>query len=178
MKHFKMKPALILIDIQNDFLESRTLSPPAGELISRVSVLVEGCRALSVPVVHVRTTVVPGSGKVMAHWKRAGRSVCIEGTRGHDSPEALRPLGSEKVIHKTYYSAFEDGSLDGVLRDLGVDTVILAGVYLHGCVRATVLDAYQRGLDVRVACDAVASDDPLHGAVTRSYLEKRCAGFV
>jgi hypothetical protein len=42
MKHFKMKPALILIDLQNDFLESRTLSPSAGVLISRVSVLVEG----------------------------------------------------------------------------------------------------------------------------------------
>jgi isochorismate hydrolase len=63
-------------------------------------------------------------------------------------------------------------------RSLQADTLLVAGVHLHGCVRATVLDAYQRGFVIWVAADAVASDDPLHAAITRSYLARRCARFV
>ena len=63
-------------------------------------------------------------------------------------------------------------------RSAGADTLLVAGVHLHGCVRATVLDAYAHGLAVWVAEDAVGSDDPLHAAVTRRYLDGRAARFA
>ena len=54
----------------------------------------------------------------------------------------------------------------------------MAGIYLHGCIRTTVLDAYQRGYQTWVAQDATGSYDPLHGAITARYLEGRAANFV
>ncbi|MFC1485628.1 aldehyde dehydrogenase family protein [Candidatus Latescibacterota bacterium] len=173
-----MNPVLLLIDLQNDFLRTPDLEPSAGEVIDRVHVLLERFRELSIPVIHVFTTVSPDDDRRMPHWKAQNRWACVEGTEGHSPPESLQPLASEQIIHKTFFSAFEDGTLDEVLRSLKPDTLFVAGVHLHGCVRVTILDAYQRGFWIFVAEDAVASNDPLHAAITRRYLEKRAAAFV
>lgn len=173
-----MKPAALFIDLQNDFLQSATLDPPAGELVHRAAALLNGCRALSVPVIHVWTTIQPNDERRMLHWKIIDKWACVQGTEGHAPPEALRPLETETVVHKFYFSAFAEDRLDQVLRSLEIDTLLVAGVHLHVCLRATILDAYQRGFTVWVAEDAVASDDPLHAAVTRRYLEQRTTRFV
>ena len=55
--------------------------------------------------------------------------------------------------------------------------LIVAGIYLHGCVRSTVLDAYERGYEVCVVDDAVGTTEPLHAELTRTYLGERAAAF-
>jgi acyl-CoA reductase-like NAD-dependent aldehyde dehydrogenase len=64
------------------------------------------------------------------------------------------------------------------LNGFAADTLIIAGVHLHGCIRSTVLDAYQRRLMILVADDAVGSDDPLHASVSRRWLAARAAFFL
>jgi alpha-ketoglutaric semialdehyde dehydrogenase len=54
----------------------------------------------------------------------------------------------------------------------------VAGIYLHGCVRSTVLDAYERGFTVWVADDATGSTEPEHAAQTRNWLRSRAARFL
>ncbi|HEX7253908.1 MAG TPA: aldehyde dehydrogenase family protein, partial [Thermoanaerobaculia bacterium] len=78
---------------------------------------------------------------------------------------------------KTDFSAFSCSDLDRALDAFECDTLIIAGVYLHGCVRATALDAYARRFDVWIAEDAVGSDERLHAAATQRYLEGRAARF-
>jgi len=173
-----MKPAILLIDLQKDFLDSASLEPASGEVVQRATALIQGARQQSYPIIHVWTTVRKKSDRRMPHWKRDGKWICVSGSDGHATPESLRPLASEPIIHKTFFSAFSNGELESVLQTLGVETVCLAGVHLHACIRATALDAYQRGLQVFIAEDAVASDDPLHAAATQRYLEKRAARFV
>ncbi|HYB53246.1 MAG TPA: isochorismatase family protein, partial [Thermoanaerobaculia bacterium] len=173
-----MKPLLLLVDLQNDFLGAADLEPPPAEIVRRASRLLSGARALSVPVVHVRTEVDPGGSDRMPHWKALGRWACVRGTPGQASPLELEPEGGEAVVSKTFFSAFSTADLEPILAAAAPDTVVVAGVHLHGCVRATVLDAYQRGLTVWVADDAVGSDDPLHAAVTRRYLDQRAARFA
>jgi acyl-CoA reductase-like NAD-dependent aldehyde dehydrogenase/nicotinamidase-related amidase len=173
-----MKPAILLIDLQHDFLASNSLEPAAGRIVEGARRLLTGARSCFVPVIHVWTSVDAAADRSMPHWKRSGRRACIIGTPGHASPPVLRPLSTEPVIHKTFFSAFSTGELDGVLRALKVDTLVLAGVHLHGCIRATALDAYQRGFEVWVAEDAAGSDDPLHAAVTQRYLAPRVARFT
>ncbi len=56
--------------------------------------------------------------------------------------------------------------------------LIVAGVYLHGCVRSTALDAYERGYEVGVADDAVGTTEPLHAELTRAWLAARAASFA
>lgn len=171
-----MKPALVLVDLQNDYLNSPSLQPAAGELIARVAKLLDHCRTAAIPIIHVWTTVHREPDDRMPHWKRDGKWMCVDGTAGHASP--LPPWPSETVLHKTVFSAFANGTLDTVLRDRGIDTLWLAGVQLQSCVRATALDAYQHGWTVWIIADAVGSEDPLHAAVTRRYLEARAARFV
>ena len=173
-----MKPVILLIDLQNDFLSSSSLEPAAGQVVERAARLLGGARANGLPVIHIWTTVNRRSDHRMPHWKKADRWICEEGTVGHEPPALLRPREGEPVIHKSFFSAFSTGELGRVLKGLEADTLILAGVHLHGCVRATALDAYQHAFTVWIAEDAVASDDPLHASVSRRWLSTRAARFI
>ena len=171
-----MRPLLLLVDLQNDFLGAPGLEPSAAEVVRGAARLLAGARERGVPVVHAVTSVDPAGGDRMPHWKTLDRWRCVRGTPGASPPPELVPRAGEAVVAKTFFSAFSSPGLSAALS--GADTLLVAGVHLHGCVRATVLDAYARGLAVWVAEDAVASDDPLHAAVTRRYLDGRAARFA
>ena len=173
-----MKPLLLLVDLQRDYLDSLGLEPPAEAVTERAAALLRAFREAQAPVVHAWTTVSRSDDRRMPHWKRDGRWLCEKGTPGHEPPPELQPLPGEQVVHKTGFSAFEDGRLEQLLEESGADELVVAGVYLHGCVRQAVLDAYQRhSIQIRVAADATASNDPLHSAITWRYLEQRAATF-
>jgi acyl-CoA reductase-like NAD-dependent aldehyde dehydrogenase len=114
----------------------------------------------------------------MPHWKRAGTWACLEGTPGALPPADLLEAAGEPVFHKRFFSAFGAPGLEARLRELNPGSLLLAGLYLHGCVRATALDAYERGYDVWIVDDAVGSTEPVHAEITRSYLGERAARFV
>ena len=175
-----MTAALLLIDLQEDFLGAPGLVPARGEVVARVAWLLEQARAARVPVVHVRTTVHRDAepDQRMSHWRRDGVWRCVAGTPGHAAPPELQAAPGEHVVHKTHFSAFADGTLATWLLARGIDEVWLAGVHAHACIRASALDADRLGFVVKVAADAVASDQPLHADETRRYLTKRCAAFV
>ncbi|MFL5869114.1 MAG: cysteine hydrolase family protein, partial [Thermoleophilaceae bacterium] len=174
-----MKSLLLLVDLQRDYLASPGLEPAAGSVVERAATLLGGCRELGIPIVHAWTTVSRSDDRRMPHWKRDGRWLCEEGTPGHEPPPELLPEPGESVLHKTFFTAFEGGELDRLLEAEGSERLLLAGIHLHGCVRQAVLDAYQRHpIEIWVAADATASDDPVHAAITRRYLERRAARFV
>ena len=172
-----MKPLLVLVDLQNDFLSTAGLEPSAGTTTERASCLLKYCRNRGLPVVHIQTTVSREKDHRMQHWKEAKLWRCEEGTHGHEPPKELAPVGGEIIIHKTGFSAFQSGEFDHAIRTIGADTLLIAGIHLHACVRQTAIDAYQQGYRVMIAEDTVASNDPLHAAITRRYLEARCIGF-
>jgi acyl-CoA reductase-like NAD-dependent aldehyde dehydrogenase/nicotinamidase-related amidase len=173
-----MKPALLLVDLQNDYLRAERLEPAAGEIAARAAALLDLWRSAGAPVFHVWTTISREADRRMPHWVSAERWICVEGTEGHATPEALRPRGAEPVVRKTFFSGFGTGELERLLRAAGCDAVVIAGVHEHGCVRATALDAYQAGFAVWIAEDAIGSDDPLHAAVTRRYLGARAIRYA
>lgn len=173
-----MKPVLLLVDLQHDYLRAPDLAPHANALTAQAALLLSGFRQATLPVVHAWTTVDRAPDDRMPHWKARNQWQCVRGTEGHLPPEALRPLPSESVVHKQFFSAFGAPELDGILARTGADTVVLAGLHLHACLRATALDGYQRGFHVWMADDAVASDDPVHAAITRRYLSARAIRFL
>jgi acyl-CoA reductase-like NAD-dependent aldehyde dehydrogenase len=176
-----MRSLLLLVDLQRDYLDSPGLEPAAGPVVERAATLLRSCREAEIPVVHAWTTVSRSDDRRMPHWQRENRWLCEEGTPGHEPPPELLPQAGERVIHKTGFTAFEDGELDALLHDheTSPELLIVAGVHLHGCVRQAVIDAYQRHpVEIWVAADAVASDDPVHAAITRRYLERRAARFL
>ena len=175
-----MSRALLLVDLQEDYLGAAGLAPARGEVVARAAWLLERCRAVGIQVVHVWTTVRrdADSDERMSHWRRDDVWRCVAGTPGHATPAVLTPVAGEHVVHKTHFSAFAGGPLDEWLRARGVEELWLAGVHVHACVRATALDADRLGFAVKIAADAVASDQPLHADETRRYLTQRCAPFL
>ena len=155
-----MSRALLLVDLQEDYLGAAGLAPARGEVVARAAWLLERCRAVGIQVVHVWTTVRrdADSDERMSHWRRDDVWRCVAGTPGHATPAVLAPVAGEHVVHKTHFSAFAGGPLDEWLRARGVEELWLAGVHVHACVRATALDADRLGFAVKIAADAVASD--------------------
>lgn len=172
-----MTPALLLVDVQADFLDRQGLTPAKAVLAGQCARLLHECRLLGIPIFHVHTLVRPDGSDRMPHWKRGGVWACVEGTPGAEPPPALAPADREPVVRKTFFSAFSNPELDPALGSRGIDTVVIAGVYLQSCVRATALDAYQRGYDVMIAADAVGSTEPMHAALSQRYLEGRVAAL-
>jgi alpha-ketoglutaric semialdehyde dehydrogenase len=172
-----VKPVLLLVDLQNDFLREERLEPHPGGVIAAAECLLRACRSADVPVVHVWSTVSESPDNRMPHRKISGDWSCVEGTDGHACPDSLRPRKAETIIHKTFFSGFSTGQLDSVLRTIEADLVIVAGVHLHACLRATALDAYAKGYSVVVVEEGTASNDPLHAAITKRYLQDRSLVF-
>jgi len=173
-----MNAVLLLVDLQNDFLRDGQLEPHCESVVAGAAHLLEGFRRANKPVIHVRTTINANAGNPMPHWKRSGRIACLQGSDGHRFPATLQPSEGESVIDKTFFSGFSSEELDSILRRMQPEVVVIAGVHLHGCVRATALDAYQRNYNVIVAADATGTNDPLHGAITKRYLQDRAATFL
>ena len=173
-----MRPALILIDLQRDYLDRPGLVPGERELLRGVAALLEGCRGAGVPVFHAVTLVRADGANRMPHWKEAGTWACREGTPGALAPAAVAPGEGEPVFAKDFYSAFDSPGLEAALAAGAVDTLILAGIYTHACVRATALDAYRRGYRVLIATDAIGSTDAEHARLTLSWLEGRASHGV
>ncbi len=128
-------------------------------------------------MIHVWTTVHREDDRRLPHWRKENRWQCEAGTSGHATPDSLQPQPGEVVIHKSGFNAFADGTLDAALKHLGCDAVILAGLHLHTCVRIAAMECLERGYGVRVAEEAVASNDPIHAASTRRWLEARSVEF-
>ncbi len=173
-----MNPGLLLLDLQRDFLARPGLTPHAVALVERAGELLDSCRTLGIPVVHIHTCVAADGADRMPHWKRDGTWLCVAGTSGAEPPAAVQPRADEPIFTKRFFSAFGDALLEPALRNQGIDTLIVAGNYLHGCVRSTVLDAYESGFQVWVADDAVGSTEPDHAELTRLYLQGRAASFL
>jgi len=172
-----MKPALLLVDLQNDHLAAPELQPPVDAVVARAAALLDYCRRHRIPVIHVWTTIRRGKDRRLPHWEWTGRWICVAGTSGHQPPDRLRPRTGESIVHKTGFNAFANATLDTALRRLSCNAVILAGVHLHTCVRTAAAESLERGLQVFIAEDAVGSHDPIHAAAVHRWLAERCVQF-
>lgn len=169
---------LVLVDVQQDFFERPDLAPPPSRLIERLSSLLDGARRSGWPILHVRTCVQPDGKGRMPHWVDKNVLACVPGTAGYEPPPALVALPGEPVLHKRFFSGFDCPELLPKLKAAQVETLVVAGLYTHGCIRATVLDAYAQGFRVLVAEDAVGSTEPMHAELSRAWLEDRAAQFL
>lgn len=170
-----MRPALLLVDLQQDYLNRRGLEPSAKQLISNVTRLLSSCRQHNIPVFRSVTQIGGDGSNRMPHWIATNHFSCVLGTLGVLPPDEIASLPDESIFSKPFFNAFDNPELSAALAAKNIDTIIVAGIYTHACVRATVLDAYRRGYEVLVATDAVASADPSHARLTLDYLQGRAA---
>jgi len=162
-------PALLIIDMQNDFVRPGAPLQVAGVLsiIPKVRALLTLFREKDLPVFHV-LRIHRASGVDVEITRReifAKTPFAVEGTTGAEVIPELVPTRSEHVVKKTRMSAFFQTDLDIMLRTLGVDTLFVAGIQTPNCVRTTVFDAMAYNYRVFLVRDAVgAKTDAIHEA--------------
>ena len=166
-------PVLLVIDMLNDFFERGRYD--RNTLVQAVNALVGDVRTMGVPIIWVRQEFEPDLSDAFLELRRREISITIKHTSGCDFLPELDVQPIDHVLVKKRYSAFFGTELDALLKRLGADCLILAGINTHACIRMTAIDAYQRDFDVVVARDCVASNDPEHHAISLRYMDGKIA---
>ncbi len=141
------KAAILVIDMLNDFIGGALKCERAEAIVSETARLLKGARRAHVPVIFTNDAHLKGVDHELALWGEHA----MAGTEGAKITPALGPEEGDYVVEKRRYSAFFHTGLDPLLRELGTETVILAGIQAHICVQHTAADAYFRGYDVVLA---------------------------
>jgi nicotinamidase-related amidase len=160
--------AMLVIDMQDEFVKPGWTPywvPEATRMVPRVAEVIAACRGLSVPVVYTAFAAThhkldrPRAGAFMPNrypgvvsspeWFREGR-IC----------NALAPHPEDIIVFKPSYGAFYDTPLGTILRNLGRDTIVIAGTLTNFCCGTTARQGYERGFQVIVGSDITATDDP------------------
>jgi nicotinamidase-related amidase len=84
----------------------------------------------------------------------------VDGTRGMEIIEELKPLPTEYIVERKRFSGFFQSDLLMILMRLKVTSLAISGVQTPSCIRATVADAISYDFDVTVLEDATAAQSP------------------
>ncbi len=172
------RPALFVIDMLNDCFGHAQLQRLRPSLCASIDALTAATRAAGHPVVWVRQEFEPDLSDAMLDMKRDGIHMFIKGTPGPRILDELHRSDADLEVVKKRYSMFFGTEVDALLRRLGTDQVILAGVNSHACIRMAAVDAYQRDFEVLIVRECVASKDARHHEVTMDYLDGGIARVV
>ena len=173
------RAALVIIDMQRDFLEPGGFGAALGNDVTRLQAAVPPCRdvlaavrRIDMLVIHTREGHRPDLSDAPPHKiergdpkNRIGASgpmgrILIRGEPGHDIIAELYPLHGEPVIDKPGKGAFYATSLGRLLADRHIANLLVCGVTTEVCVNTTVREANDRGFDCLVLEDCVASYFP------------------
>lgn len=142
-----MPAVLVLIDLQNDYFPGGPMELQGADgAVARAAELLRAWRYRKLPVVHVQHLAT-----------RPDATFFCPGTPGAAFHTEVEPLPSEPVVQKNFPNAFRGTDLEQVLRGLGADSLVVAGMMTHMCVDTTVRAAADLGFTVRLAADATAS---------------------
>jgi len=171
--------ALLIIDMQRDFLEPGGFGAALGNDVSKLRQIVGACRdllararAAGLAVIHTReghrpdmsdappAKVARGSPSMRIGDTGPMGRILIRGEAGHEIIPELAPVASEPVIDKPGKGAFYQTDLDLMLRNRGIDTLLVCGVTTEVCVHTTVREANDRGYRCIVVADCCGSYFP------------------
>jgi len=173
------RAALVLIDMQRDFLEPGGFGEALGNDVSLLERAVEPCRQLlraarerGVLVVHTREGHRPdlsdapraklerGSPELRIGAQGPMGRILVRGEPGHDIIPELYPVAGEPIIDKPGKGAFYATELELILNNRGIETLLVCGVTTEVCVHTTVREANDRGFRCLVPSDCCASYFP------------------
>jgi len=180
--------ALLVIDMQRDFLDPRGYVAQSGVDVNRLRVTIEpvqrllaAARSLGVRVIHTREGHRPeltdltsfkrqrteGSGAAIGSRGPLGR-LLVRGEYGHGILDEVAPHPAEVVIDKPGFGAFYATDLELLLHAGGITHLTLAGVTTDICVHSTLREAVDRGFYCTTVSDACAAGDPqVHAAMLK-----------
>jgi nicotinamidase-related amidase len=169
------RSALIIVDMQNDFVHSegglaqRARENQGAQLdvpfltatIPNVRRLADSFRNANRPVIYIAHVVKPDySDAQYPYWRLArpsgNRTFIVENTWGAQIVDELKPHSGEHVIIKKGFGGFANTPLDTILRNSDVTTCVVAGVMTSVCVSSTIRGGVEHNYRMIVVQDAVA----------------------
>ncbi|MFJ8888938.1 cysteine hydrolase [Streptomyces sp. NPDC102402] len=164
------KTALVLIEYQNDFTsEGGALNGAVAEVMDKTAMLANtvalagAARAAGVTIMHAPITFAPGYGELSRHPYGILKGVVdssafVKNTWGAAIVDDLAPAEGDIVIEgKRGLDTFASTNLDFILRNKGIDTIILGGFLTNCCVESTMRTGYENGFRVITLPDCVAA---------------------
>ncbi len=159
------RTALVVVDMQNDFVAKGAPmeTPAARAMVPNLARALKFCRQVGIRVVyttHAHRRDGCDMGLFDDLWPPiASRAGLVDNTPGIEIYPDLVPAAGEHVIKKHRYSGFFGTDLDIMLREWGIDTVIVSGTTTENCCHATARDALFRNYKVVFLSDATATFD-------------------
>lgn len=179
----RIRPVLLVVDMQNGFCAPQGTFDKFGfdiqpyrRIIPELRGFIASMRALAVPVYYSKA-VREASGldcidrfhQIIPESRRERiekMPLCIRGTWDSEIIDELRPEPGDYIVEKRRDSVFQDTEFELWLQALKADTIIFTGIDTYICVESTVRDAFNRGYDVVLVKDCVASRNPRHHETT------------
>lgn len=168
---FKQGDALLVVDMQNDFLPGGSLGVPEGdETIAPINALIEQAALQQIPVIASRDW----HPEDHCSFKQNGGvwpTHCVQNTEGAAFHRDVNFPADAIIVNKAFdkdheaYSAFEgvtdaeNKPLTSILKDKNISRVWIVGLALDYCVRASVLDAAENGFKTHIILDATRAID-------------------
>ncbi|MGU3493261.1 cysteine hydrolase family protein [Xanthobacteraceae bacterium A53D] len=194
------RSALVIVDMQNDFLHPDGWFPRAGvdvapllALVPKLQALAGAARQAGLPVIWLNWGVradraelsaamldkasAGGTRPIYADPSVPGRGrILVASDWGAEVIAELAPQDSELVVHKHRLSGFHDNEFDSILRNRGIDTLLFAGINIDRCVFSTLCDASFRGYGCLMVEDACATPSPQYVTDATLYLVRLLYG--
>ena len=144
-----MKPALLVIDIQNDYFPGGKMELFEMEIATaKASTLISQFRKNNWPVIFIQhLTIKPQA------------TFFIPGTDGVEIHQSVKPIQSEKIIIKNYPNSFRNTELQEYLKTQNLNELVICGAMSHMCVDTTVRAATDLGYVCTLIADACATRD-------------------
>ncbi|MDP9152223.1 MAG: cysteine hydrolase, partial [Myxococcota bacterium] len=139
--------------------------PRARGIVEALAARIRRSRDEGVPVVYLLDRHLPGDAE-LDEWG----SHAVEGTEGAEVWPPLAPLETDRIVTKPSYSGFHGTTLEQVLDELRVDTVVLTGCATEVQLLSTATDALQRGFAVEVPPDSQAGASDMTEALALGVL--------
>lgn len=188
------RAALLMIDMQRDFLEPGGFGETLGNDVSRLQAIVpaarrllDACRASGLRIIHTRECHAPDLSDCPPAKRERGNPklrigddgpmgrILVRGAAGVEIVAELFPRAGETVIDKPGKGAFYATDLGTTLQTWGVDHLIVAGVTTEVCVQTTMREANDRGFSCLLAEDATESYFPEFKAATLAMIRAQGA---
>ncbi|HZD42301.1 MAG TPA: cysteine hydrolase [Terriglobales bacterium] len=184
-----IKPVLLVVDMQNGFCGlGGTFNrfgfniAPYRSIIPRLQNLIGEMRRFGVPIYYSKA-IREKSGldcidrvhRIIPESRRERIEklpLCVRGTWDSDIIDEIRPEPDDFIVEKRRDSVFQDTEFDLWLKAFRADTVIFCGIDTYICVESSVRDAFNKGYDVVLVKDCVASRNTRHHLTTLDQVEE------
>jgi nicotinamidase-related amidase len=163
------RAALLVVDVQRGFCEravSDSLGFGSGDyfwqradalVLPNAGRLIAAARAAGVEVIYTVIEALTLDGRDRSLDHKRSDFLIPKGSAGGQVMPQIAPQGDEMVIPKTASGIFNATNIDYILKNLGVERLVIFGVYSHQCVESAVRDASDRGYLVTLVEDACAA---------------------